>query len=311
MMKKISFVIPCYGSEKTIAIVVNDILETMKSLSYEYEIIAVNDSSPDNVWLKIKELSQQYSFIKAISFAKNFGQHAALMSGYRIADGDYVVTLDDDGQTPVNEVQNLINKIEEGYDVVYAYYPKRKDNTFRKFGTWLNNLMSEKLIGKPKGVHFTSYFIMRKFVCNELVRYNNPYPYIWGLVARTTKNITNTPIHHQEREEGKSGYTLKKLMSLWMNGFTAFSVVPLRIATLLGIVIAFLSFLFIIYLIVSKLMNPDMAAGYASTMSVILFIGGVIMILIGMLGEYIGRIYISINNSPQYVIKDKMNVPDK
>ncbi len=306
-MKKISYVIPCYGSENTIEMVVEDIIKIMQNQAYNYEIITINDSSPDYVWTKICELTEKYSFVKGISFAKNFGQHAALMAGYRIAQGDYVVTLDDDGQTPIGEVTNLINKLEEGYDVVYAYYPERKDNLFRKFGTWLNNLMTEKLIGKPKGVHFTSYFIMRKFICDELIKYQNPYPYIWGLVSRTTRNIANTPIHHREREDGKSGYTFKKLLSLWMNGFTAFSVVPLRIATLLGIVTACISFMFIIYLIISKLLHPEMAAGYASTMSVILFVGGMIMILIGMLGEYIGRIYISMNNSPQYVIREKIN----
>ncbi len=307
-MKKISFVIPCYGSEDTINFVVDGIDEVMRDSGWEFEVILVNDCSPDNVWEKIRTLAENSKKIKAVSFSKNFGQHSALMAGYRLVSGDYIVTLDDDGQTPVSEVFKLINKAEEDYDVVYAYYPERKDNLFRKFGTWLNNQMSEKIIGKPKGIHFTSYFVMRRFICDELVRYRNPYPYIWGLVARTTKKIANVEISHQERNSGKSGYTLKKLISLWMNGFTAFSVVPLRIATLLGLGIAFLAFVFIVCIIIGKLLHPDMAAGYASTMSVILFIGGIIMILIGMLGEYIGRIYISINASPQYVIRDGINI---
>lgn len=306
-MDKISFVVPCYGSEKTIKSVCNSVVETMQEKNYDYEVILVNDCSPDHVWQEIKTLCSFNKKIKGISFPKNFGQHSALMAGYRKASGDYVVTLDDDGQTPVHEVFQLINKIQEGYDVVYAYYPERKDSLFRKFGTKINNLMSEKLIGKPKDVHFSSYFVMREFVCKEIIKYKNPYPYIWGLVARTTKSIGNATIHHQERNDGKSGYTLKKLLSLWMNGFTAFSVIPLRLATLCGVVIAACSFLFIIYLIAAKLMNPAMAAGYASTMSTILFIGGIIMVLIGMLGEYIGRIYISMNNSPQYVMKEVIN----
>ncbi|MEG0451920.1 MAG: glycosyltransferase family 2 protein [Coprobacillus sp.] len=305
-MKKISFVIPCYGSENTIESVVNSIFKTMDEAKLTYEIILVNDSSPDHVWDKITEITEQHQGIKAISFSKNFGQHSALMAGYRVAEGDYIVTIDDDGQTPVSEVFTMINKIEEGYDVVYAYYQERKDSSFRKLGSKINNVMSEKLVGKPRNVQFTSYFVMRKFVCEELIKYENPYPYIWGLVARTTSNIANVKINHQEREDGKSGYTLKKLFSLWMNGFTAFSVIPLRLATLLGMGIAFISFIFIIYLVVAKILNPDMAAGYASTMSAILFIGGIIMVLIGMLGEYIGRIYISMNNSPQYVIKEKI-----
>lgn len=306
-MEKISFVIPCYGSQHTIRDVVNGICSAMKNKTIAYDVILVNDCSPDDVWKEIHSICSADSHVKGITFSKNFGQHSALMAGYRHADGDYVVTLDDDGQTPVSEVFALIDKINEGFDVVYAYYPERKDNTFRKFGTWMNNLMSEKLIGKPKNVRFSSYFVMRRFVCQEIIKYENPYPYIWGLVARTTKNIGNAEIHHQERDDGKSGYTLKKLLSLWMNGFTAFSVIPLRLASLAGLITAVVSFIFIVYLIIAKLMRPEMAAGYASTMSVILFVGGIIMLLIGMLGEYIGRIYISLNKSPQYVLKEVIN----
>ena len=309
MSEKISFVIPCYGSEQTIGIVTGQIKEEMKEREeFDYEILLVNDCSPDNVWSVITKLCKEDSHIRAIRLAKNFGQHSALMAGYTFVTGDYVATLDDDGQTPAGEVFKLIDKVKEGYDVAYGYYPERKDNIFRKFGTLMNNKMLEMMIEKPKSVHLTSYFVAKRYIVDEIVKYKNPYPYIWGLVLRTTKNIVNVPINHEERKEGKSGYTLVKLLNLWMNGFTAFSVKPLRIATGVGAVTSAVGVLFIIFTIVKKLMQPDLVPGYSSLMAVLLFIGGMLMVMLGLIGEYVGRIYICINASPQFVIGEQINI---
>lgn len=309
MSEKISFVIPCYGSEQTIGIVTGQIKDVMKEREeFDYEILLVNDCSPDNVWSVITKLCKEDSHIRAIRLAKNFGQHSALMAGYTFVTGDYVATLDDDGQTPAGEVFKLIDKVKEGYDVAYGYYPERKDNIFRKFGTLMNNKMLEMMIEKPKSVHLTSYFVAKRYIVDEIVKYKNPYPYIWGLVLRTTKNIVNVPINHEERKEGKSGYTLVKLLNLWMNGFTAFSVKPLRIATGVGAVTSAVGVLFIIFTIVKKLMQPDLVPGYSSLMAVLLFIGGMLMVMLGLIGEYVGRIYICINASPQFVIGEQINI---
>ena len=275
---------------------------------FDYEILLVNDCSPDNVWSVITKLCKEDSHIRAIRLAKNFGQHSALMAGYTFVTGDYVATLDDDGQTPAGEVFKLIDKVKEGYDVAYGYYPERKDNIFRKFGTLMNNKMLEMMIEKPKSVHLTSYFVAKRYIVDEIVKYKNPYPYIWGLVLRTTKNIVNVPINHEERKEGKSGYTLVKLLNLWMNGFTAFSVKPLRIATGVGAVTSAVGVLFIIFTIVKKLLQPDLVPGYSSLMAVLLFIGGMLMVMLGLIGEYVGRIYICINASPQFVIGEQINI---
>ena len=308
-MEKISFVIPCYGSEHTITDVtkqIKDIMGTRKE--YDYEIVLVNDCSPDNVWQVITQLCKEDSRIRAIRLAKNFGQHSALMAGYTFVTGDYVATLDDDGQTPAEEVFRLVDKVKEGYDVAYGHYSERKDNIFRKFGTLMNNKMLETMIEKPKEIHLTSYFVARRYIIDEITKYHNPYPYIWGLVLRTTKNIANVEIHHEERKEGKSGYTLAKLLGLWMNGFTAFSVKPLRIATGTGVVTSVIGVLFIIFTIVKKLMQPDLVPGYSSLMAVLLFIGGMLMVMLGLIGEYVGRIYICINASPQFVIGEQLNI---
>ncbi len=301
---KISIVIPCYGSELTIEDVVKEIKETLKKRNDSFEIILVNDCSPDNVWEKIMRLSEQNSEVRGICLAKNFGQHSALMAGYRCAEGDIVVSMDDDGQTPADEMYKLIDKLDEGYDVVYATYDNKQHSGFRNFGSKVNDYMCEKLLGKPKGLMVTSYFAAKKFVIEEICRYRNPYTYIIGLIFRTTNNIGMVPVTHRARVQGNSGYTLKKLLGLWMNGFTAFSVKPLRIATMSGVVFAIIGFLYVIYILINKCINPAVPVGWSSTIAAIMIVGGVILCMLGMIGEYLGRVYISINDAPQYVIKE-------
>ena len=310
-MKKISFVIPCYRSEHTLPHVIAEIEQKMKEMSqYEYDVFLINDCSPDNTLEVVRELCETHDNIKGISFAKNFGQHAALMAGLRHSDGDYVVCLDDDGQTPADEVDKLIDKLEEGYDAVYAKYDHKQHSGFRNLGSKVNELMTRVLLEKPKELYISSYFAVRRFVVEDMIRYGNSYPYVIGLVLRATKNIANVSVNHREREEGTSGYTLKKLLGLWFNGFTAFSVKPLRIATAIGCGCAGIGFLYGLYTIVKRLLNPAVPMGFSALMSATVFFGGMIMILLGMIGEYIGRIYISLNNSPQYVIRERMNIEE-
>lgn len=305
---KISFVIPCYRSEKTLPVVVGEIKEKMQSMSnYDYEIVLVNDCSPDNTFGVIRQLCSENKNIIGINHAKNFGQHAALMAGFHFTTGDIVVCLDDDGQTPANEVDKLIEKIEEGYDAVYAEYEHKQHSGFRNWGSHLNKKMTEVMLGKPKELYVSSYFAVRRFIVEEMLNYTGAYPYVIGLVLRSTKNICNVTVNHRERMEGTSGYNLKKLLALWMNGFTSFSILPLRIASYSGSVIAFVGFIYAIYVIIRKIVDPTRMLGWSSTISVILILGGLILLVLGLIGEYVGRIFISINNSPQYVIRNVIN----
>lgn len=305
-MSKISFVIPCYRSEHTIEAVVAEIMDTMKGLAaYDYDIFLVNDCSPDNTFSIIRQICEKYNNIKGISLAKNFGQHAALMAGLRKSDGDIVVCLDDDGQTPANEVGKLIDAIEQGRDVVYASYNSKKHSAFRNFGSHINDIMTRIMLGKPKELQLTSYFAAKRFVVDSMLQYEHSYPYVIGLVLRATKNISNVPVNHRKREVGSSGYTMRKLLSLWFNGFTAFSILPLRIATATGVFFAVAGFLYGIYTVIKKLVNPAVPMGFSSLMAAVVFFGGMLMIMLGLIGEYIGRIYICINRSPQYVIREE------
>ena len=308
----ISFAIPCYRSEKTIASVVNEIQETIaKRAVYDYEIVLVNDCSPDGVSSVIRNLALLNKRIKGIEFSHNMGQHAALMAAYTVCKGDLIVSMDDDGQSPVDHLWELIEPIlQNKADVSIADFGYKKESVFRNFGSWVNDKTQVMMLDKPDSLKLSSFFAMKKFVKDEITRYKGPYPYIGGLVLRSTQNIVNVPISDRERIEGKSGYTMRKLLNLFINGFTSFSIKPLRFATILGTLIATVSLIALIAIIINKLVNPDIVIGWSSVISVLLIIGGLIMFMLGILGEYIGRIYICINNSPQYVIRETINVEE-
>ena len=302
--KKISFVIPCYKSAGTIKKVTDEIISVMRE-DQTFEIILVCDGSPDDTFQVIRKLCREDVRITGVEFSKNFGQHAAVMAGLKIADGDIIICLDDDGQTPANQCQRLIDKLEEDYDAVYASYTYKHKSFFRNFGTLMNDKMACSMLGKPKNLEVTSYFAIKRFVASEMLRYENAYPYLIGLVLRTTKNIANVPVDHRNRELGASGYTFSKLIGLWLNGFTSFSVKPLRIATAGGGIFAGFGFLYGIWTVIKKIfIHPDIPVGWSAMMSFMLFIGGMLMLMLGLIGEYIGRLYISINAAPQYVIRE-------
>ncbi len=304
-MQKISYVIPCYRSEHTLPAVVGEITAKMQTLpQYDYEVILVNDCSPDDTLGTIRRLVAADAHIQGVDLARNFGQHAALMAGFRQCSGDIVVCLDDDGQTPADEVDRLLQKLDEGCDVVYACYDNKQQAGWRNLGSWVNSKMTEIMLGKPPQLVVNSYFAARRFVVEEMLRYEHCYPYVIGLVLRTTKNIGNVPVHHRAREEGRSGYTLGKLLGLWMNGFTSFSVKPLRIATYFGTLSALAGFLYLIFIIINHFTRHTAPLGWASTTALLLLLGGMILLVLGLIGEYVGRIYMCANAAPQYVARE-------
>lgn len=301
----ISIVIPCYCSEKTIAAVVEEVIEKFKEQSvYEYEFILVNDFSKDKTGKVIQQLAKENHHVVAVEFARNFGQHSALMAGFQKVRGEYVVCLDDDGQMPIESVFSLIHELEKGADVAFGQYEEIKQKWYRNLGSAVNAKMTEVLLEKPRSLYMSSFWAGKRFVIDEVLRYDGAYPYIGGLLLRITKNMVSIPVKQRIRANGSSGYTFFKLLNLWMNGFTAFSVKPLRFATLCGCLSAAIGFIFGIVMVIRKILNPNILIGYASTITVILFIGGMIMLLLGILGEYIGRIYICMNKAPQYVVKE-------
>lgn len=301
----LSFVIPCYRSAKTIGAVVQELTETVATRAdeYDHEIILVNDGSPDNVAQVIRDLCRQDPSIVFVDLSRNFGQHSALMAGFAQVRGDIVICLDDDGQTPANECFKLIDKVAEGYDLVFAQYPTRKQSWFRNLGSRFNTFCNHFFYNQPRELTANSYYACQRFVVDSALKYPNPFPYVTGLLFQSVSRYCNVPIHHRSRMEGESGYNLKKLISLWVNGVTAFSIKPLRLASYVGWLIAAAGFLFALVTILRKIFNPAMQAGWASTISLMLVLGGIIITLMGIIGEYIGRIYLSINRYPQYVVR--------
>lgn len=310
-MKKISFVIPCYGSEKTVGSVIEEIDEIVsKNKEYDYEVIAVNDHSPDNVWNILVDIAKKNKKVRLINLAKNMNRPGAIMAGLSKASGDYVIMMDDDGQCPMEKLWDLIKPLEDSYDVSMAKYTKYKQSIFKSFGTFVNRKMTEIIIGKPKDLEFTNFIVMKKYIKDEIIKYKNPYPYFTGLLLRTTSNIINVEMEERKRISGSTTFTFKKMINLWMNGFTAFSIKPLRISTIVGFICSLLGFIYGVLLIIMKLIGSNITTGYSSIMASLLFIGGIVMLMLGIIGEYLGRIYISINNSPQYVIKETVNIKE-
>lgn len=302
---KISFVIPCYYAEKNIEPVVNNIISYVINNKLDYEIVLVNDGSTDRTFEIISEISKKYPNIIGINLTTNMGQHNAIMAGLRFCSGDYIMIVTDDGQTPLEVIPSMIEQIQNGKDVVCVKYVSReKRSWFRRIGTKINTIITDWLITRPKGIEFSIDLMMTKVIAKEIVKYKGPYTYFPGLVFRTTQNISNVEAEQHKRSFGKSGYTINKLIKLFMNGFTAFSVKPLRISMFLGMIMSLVGFVSAIMLIIRRIVDSTVQVGWSSIIVLLLFVSGVMMMMIGLIGEYLGRIYMCINNAPQYVIKE-------
>ncbi|MCI5899931.1 MAG: glycosyltransferase family 2 protein [Hominisplanchenecus sp.] len=306
----ISVCIPCYRSAKTLPKVVAAIREEFaKHEGYEYQMILVNDGSPDNTFEVIAQLCEEDENIIGMNLSRNHGQASAKIAALRYATGDALVYMDDDGQHPAEGIFRLVSKVEEGYDVVYAHFPKKKASVFKKLTSDLHNKIAEWTGNKPKGIHRSSFVAWSRFALECVKNYHSPFPSAGAYLLCVTDKFANVEMEHKKRIEGSSGYTLKKLVGLWLNSFTNFSIVPLRLASFVGVSCAGIGFLFGIYVVIRKLLHPTVPAGYTSTIAILLFIGGMIMMMLGLLGEYIGRMYMILSNKPQYSVQKALNVP--
>ena len=300
-----SFVIPCYNSSESIRHVVELTMEEMEKMNRrEFEFVLVNDySSSPKTMPVLKKLAEEYPCVTVLNLAKNAGQHNAMMAGLNYAKGDILIGMDDDMQTHPSQLPYLFEELEKGYDIVYGYYPEKKHSAFRNFGSWVNYISVRILIGKPKELKTSSYWVARKFVRDSVIEYQAPYAYIQGLFLRTTRNISCIPIQHFQREEGESNYTFKRLRKLWSN-IIGFSITPLRLTEYCGFGLSLLSIIAAVVVLIRKILNPAMALGWPSLMIVICFISGILLMFLGLIGEYIGRMFLGLNRQPQYVIRE-------
>ncbi len=305
-----SVVIPCYRSDQTIEHVVNLTRDEIKKLDRgNVEFVLVNDCSPDEgkTIAKLKEMAETYKDVKVIDLASNFGQHNALMAALRHADGDVIIGMDDDGQTHPSQLPKLFEALDKGYDLVYGYYPEKKHSWFRNIGSRFNDFTVNLMIKKPKEVRTSSYFVVRKFIRDYAVEYTGSYTYLLGLFMRCTQNIASVPVQHFDRESGESGYTLKQLIRLW-SSIIGFSVIPLRIASITGFFFAGVGMLEALTILIRKFIDPNLSMGWPSLMCAISFFFGLNFVFLGMIGEYLGRMFLGMNKEPQYVIKATYNI---
>lgn len=300
----LSIVIPVYRGAQSVGTLVDLLVRELKS-QYRLEIVLVNDCSPDNTEEVCRALYHAYpSIVKFYSLAKNVGEHNAVMAGLNNCTGDWVVVMDDDFQNPVSEVVKLVSfAVANSFDVVYTFYDKKKHSRIRNIGSMFNDRVANIMLQKPKNLYLSSFKAMNRFLVNEVTVYTLPFVYIDGLILRTTSNIGTVKVEHHGRMQGSSGYTLTKLVSLWMNMFTNFSILPLRVAMGVGFAFAGLGFLVGMEIIVEKLMNPSIPVGYTFLMFIVTVFAGIQLLAIGMVGEYLGQMFMHQNKKPQYSIR--------
>lgn len=298
-------VIPCYKSSLTVRKVVEETMLKFREMNRgDVEFVLVDDCSPDDgaTVRVLRELVRDYPNVRAVELAKNAGQHNATMAGLNFARGDLIISMDDDGQTSPTQLPKLLDEIGKGYDIVYGYYPHKQHSRFRNLGSRFNQWSTRVLLGKPKNLNTSSFWVIRRFVRDYAVQYRSAYTHLQGVFLRVTRNISCIPVEHFRREVGQSGYTFRKLVKLW-SSVLGFSIVPLRAAIVLGNIFSLTGLIGIIVIIVRKLTNPLTAIGWPSLMVSILFFSGLILLFLGLIGEYIGRIFLGLCNNPQFVVR--------
>lgn len=301
---KLSVCIPVYNGAKTIGPLVE---KTRRELGdCELEFVLVNDGSRDESDEVCARIAAESDDVRYICLRRNFSEHNAVMCALNHATGDFAAIIDDDFQNPPEEIRKLVVEAEKGYDVVYAKYRKKKHHFFRNLGSRMNDRMATWLLGKPKNLYLCSFKLVRRDVIDEIVKYKGPFPYIDGLLLRVTNNISSVYVEHSARQEGKSGYTLAKLVNLWLSMFINFSIKPLRVVTFAGLLTGLVCVGLGLYFLVDKLVDPGSApSGWASLAVIILFTASVQMVSLGIVGEYIGKHYLDRNGTPQWVVKKR------
>ncbi|MBN8215785.1 MAG: glycosyltransferase family 2 protein [Spirochaetes bacterium] len=302
--RRLSVVIPVYGGEKTIARVVERVLRDLRTL--RPEVVLVNDASPDGSHTVCLALWKRgRGRVKYLRLAKNSGEHNAVLAGLRACTGDRVLILDDDDQNEPADVHRMLARLEaEDLDVVFGHYAKKRHALWRNLGSAFNDLVANWMLGKPRDLYLCSFKVMNRFLVDELIKYEGPFPYIDGLILRSTRRVASVAVAHHARAEGKSSYTLTKLLRLWLAMFTNFSIVPLRVATVAGWLLAALAFLSGSLMAVMRLRDAWEVPGWTSLFVAVSFFSGVQLISLGLLGEYLGRLFLTANRHPQAAVRD-------
>lgn len=300
-MVTISIVVPVYNSGEILIELNRQVADALKGV--DYELILVNDCSPDSSWEVISRLVAADGHVIGINLRKNSGQDNALMAGLNHCSGEYVVIMDDDLQHSPHDILLLVDQCKAGFDVCYANFARKRQKRWKNAGSWLNGKLAEILINKPAYLYLSPFEALRSEVVKEIIKYSGPYPYVQGLILRVTSNYTQVDVKHHARHAGKGNFNFIRSVTVFLKLATTFSVVPLRVASIVGSVSAVLGFLMIPYHLYIYFVAKEIVEGWTSLMIILLLLGGLILLSLGMLGEYVGRMYLNINESPQFVIK--------
>lgn len=306
----LSIVVPLFNAALTLPALCREL--SALEIAGGHELILVNDGSRDETeTIARKLISESRIPITLLSLSRNFGEHNAVLAGLRASAGRYVVTMDDDLQNPPSEVLKLLALAEsEQRDVVYAIYDRKKHVWWRNLGSALTNVIADYVVDKPKRIYLSSFRCMTQLVASEVAKSRNPYPYIDGLIFQITQNAGVAHVRHVEREQGQSGYTLRKLVRLWTSMLVNFSVLPLRLMTFAGMITSALGFLAVIEVALEHLLKKT-PTGWGSLMAAILLLSGTQLLLLGIMGEYVGRIYLDVSEKPQSVVRSQVKSPGK
>lgn len=310
----LSVVVPVYNGERTIGPLIDQMTDLLKPNFKGLEIVLVNDGSTDNSHEEILAAQKRHpGLIKYILLSKNFGEHNAVMCALHYAQGDCVAVIDDDLQNPPSEIIRLVDTLREGYDVVYSEYSEKQHSWFRNFGSKVNDLFATWLLKKPAGLYLSSFKVMNRFLVRAVMEYRGPFPYLDGMILRSTTKIGRCLCRHNRRERGKSNYNVVRLVRLWLNMFTGFSVTPLRIAALIGISMSAVSLLLALYFVITHFTGPliikqEIPPGWASIIVCLTFFGGLQLCVLGIIGEYLGRLFLTVNQSPQYLVRETYGI---
>ena len=303
MKPKLTIVVPLYNSAHTLERLVTDL--TQLKIEGGHELVLVNDGSRDGTAGIAERLVTQTDFpITLVKLARNYGEHNAVMAGFHHARGEWVINMDDDLQNPPSEVLKLLEFAQQNHhEVVYSYYDEKQHESWRNLGSWLTNRMADLLLDKPQGLYLSSFRCLTAFVVKEICKYDGPFVYVDGLILQVTQNIGRVQVAHAARESGRSGYTLTKLVKLWLSMFVNFSTVPLHLATMLGFALAGFGFLYAVEVVMEHFIfqNP---LGWSSLMAALLVFSGTQLLVLGLVGEYLGRLYLTANKKPQFTVKE-------
>lgn len=312
MKPEISVVIPVYGSARILPALADRLHAALSTTTRAgaFEVVLVHDHGPDDAWQVIQDLGRTRPWLKGVNLRRNAGQHNAVMAGFAHASGRFVITMDDDLQHDPDDIPRIIDSLRAGADLCYVQFESRRHALWKRAGSAFNDIVASALLNKPRNLYLSPFRGMRREICQAALAYHGPFVYVDGLLLQSTANYTMISARHHERQDGKSGYSLRKSISLWLQMATSFSIVPLRLVSLAGLAASALSFVFALGVIVRKLADPDIAVGWPSLIVAILFMGGLQLLALGAIGEYVGRILLNVNNRPQYVVGNTSNIDD-